>query len=57
MVRSMYPSPEEFRTTWASADTRAEALHELAKRGIDFDELAAASGQGQTQEPRLVRYP
>ena len=45
MVRSMYPSPEEFRTTWASADTRAEALQELAKRGIDFDELAAASGQ------------
>lgn len=45
MLRSMYPSPEEFRTTWANQDTRIEVLRELADRGIDFDELAVASNQ------------
>ena len=45
MLRSMYPSPEEFRTTWANQDTRIEVLRELAHRGIDFDELAVASNQ------------
>jgi len=48
MLRSIYPSPEVFRTTWAMQDTRVEALQELAERGIDFDELALASGQTDT---------
>ncbi len=45
MLRSMYPSSEEFRTTWVNQDTRIEVLRELADRGIDFDELAVASNQ------------
>ena len=37
MLRSIYPSPEEFRTTWAMQETRVEALRELAERGIDSE--------------------
>ncbi len=54
MMRSMYPSPEEFRTAWSSTDTRVEALRELAKRGIDFDELAAASGEADADPFDLI---
>lgn len=45
LLRSMYPSPGEFQTTWANQDTRIEAVRELAERGISFEELATASGQ------------
>jgi type I restriction enzyme R subunit len=48
MLRSMYPSPDEFRKTWASQDTRIEALRGLAERGISFEELAVTSGQADT---------
>ena len=54
MMRSIYPSPEEFRTAWSSTDTRVEALRELAKRGIDFDELAAASGEADADPFDLI---
>lgn len=45
LLRTMYPSAGAFQATWANQDSRIEALHELAERGINFEELAAASGQ------------
>lgn len=45
LLRSMYPSPGEFRATWSNQDTRLEALRELAAQGVSFDELATTSGQ------------
>jgi type I restriction enzyme R subunit len=45
LLRSLYPSAGEFQSAWANPDSRMEALRELAERGLDFEELAAASGQ------------
>jgi type I restriction enzyme R subunit len=45
LLRSMYPSAGEFQAAWANQDTRGEVVRELAERGINFEELAAASGQ------------
>jgi type I restriction enzyme R subunit len=45
LLRSMYPSAGEFQAAWANQDSRIEALRELADRGLNFEELAAASGQ------------
>lgn len=54
LLRSMYPSPGEFRTTWANQDTRVEAVRELADRGISFEELAATSGQSDADPYDLL---
>lgn len=43
-VRSLFPNREDLQTRWAKPDTRAEVLHELAERHINFDELIAATG-------------
>jgi type I restriction enzyme R subunit len=45
LLRSIYPSAGEFQAAWANQDSRIEALRELADRGLNFEELAAASGQ------------
>ena len=44
-VRTMFRSAGELRQAWANPDERAEIIERLAERGIDFDELAEATGQ------------
>ncbi len=44
-VRTLYRSASELRTGWADPEQRAEIIQKLAERGIDFDELAKAAGQ------------
>lgn len=44
-VRTLYPSAAEMRERWADPDGRSEIIARLEERGIDFDELASASGQ------------
>ena len=44
-VRTLYRSAAELRAQWANPEKRAEIIHRLAERGIDFDELAAATNQ------------
>jgi len=43
-VRSLFPDRDELQSRWASPDTRAEILRELAERHISFDELVASTG-------------
>jgi len=45
LVRSMFPTADEFKAVWANPDTRIDVVSELANRNISFEELAAASGQ------------
>jgi type I restriction enzyme R subunit len=45
MVRTLYPSAAELRKHWAKPDERNEIIDGLREKGIDFDELAAASKQ------------
>ncbi len=44
-VRTLYPSAAELRSQWADPERRSEIIDRLAERGIDFDELAAATQQ------------
>lgn len=44
-VRILYRTASELRTQWADPEQRAEIIHRLAERGIDFDDLAQAAGQ------------
>lgn len=44
-VRTLFASGEALRAAWASPDTRAEVLRELAERNIAFDELAKSANQ------------
>lgn len=44
-VRTMYRSAAELRAHWKNPEKRAEIIQQLAERGIDFDELAAAANQ------------
>ncbi|MBI3799958.1 MAG: DEAD/DEAH box helicase, partial [Deltaproteobacteria bacterium] len=44
-VRSLYPSAAAMRQQWANPDQRAEILSRLEERGINFEELAAATNQ------------
>jgi len=44
-VRTLYPSAAELRAQWADPQRRSEIIDRLAERGIDFDELAAATHQ------------
>ncbi len=44
-VRTLYTSAEEMRTRWADPDQRKEIIEQLRQRGIDFDTLAAATNQ------------
>ena len=42
-VRTLYPSAAEMKEKWADPEGRSEIIALLEERGIDFDELAAAS--------------
>ena len=44
-VRILYPSAPELRERWADPDQRSDIIRRLEERGIDFDNLAAATGQ------------
>jgi len=44
-VRTLYASAADLRARWAVPDQRAVIITALEERGINFDELAAASGQ------------
>lgn len=44
-IRSIYRNAAELRRDWADAGRRAEIIHKLEARGIDFDELATAARQ------------
>ena len=44
-VRTLCASPDELRARWADAGQRADIIHQLAERGIDFATVAAQAGQ------------
>jgi type I restriction enzyme R subunit len=44
-VRTLYPSAVDLREQWADPGQRAEIIALLEDRGINFDELAVASGR------------
>jgi type I restriction enzyme R subunit len=44
-VRTLCANPDELRARWADADQRAEIMHQLAERGIDFQQVAAQAGK------------
>jgi type I restriction enzyme R subunit len=44
-VRTLYPSVADLRRLWKVAEQRNEIIEELARRGIDFDELARVAKQ------------
>lgn len=44
-VRTLYRNASDLRTQWADPEQRADIIQRLADRGIDFDDLAQASGQ------------
>jgi type I restriction enzyme R subunit len=44
-VRTLCAGPEELRARWADADQRADIIHQLAERGIDFQQVAAQAGK------------
>ncbi len=44
-VRTMYTSADELRAKWSNPEERALIIEQLEDRGIDFDELIAATGQ------------
>jgi type I restriction enzyme R subunit len=44
-VRTLCASSDDLRARWADADQRAEIMHQLAERGIDFQQVAAQAGK------------
>jgi type I restriction enzyme R subunit len=44
-VRTLYPSAIELRRRWANPEQRSEVISLLEERGIDFEELASAANQ------------
>jgi type I restriction enzyme, R subunit len=44
-VRSLFARPEDLRACWADTTHRADIIHQLAERGIDFPQVAAQAGQ------------
>jgi len=44
-VKTLYPSAAELREQWSNPERRAEIINLLEERGINFDELAAATNQ------------
>lgn len=44
-TRTLYPSPTDLRNRWASPQQRAEIIAQFRERGIDFNDLTAATGQ------------
>jgi len=41
----MYPSADELRSKWSDPQQRKLIIEQLEERGIDFDELTAATGK------------
>jgi type I restriction enzyme R subunit len=44
-VRTLYPSAADLKRRWGEPKLRSEIVEALADRGIDFDQLAAATGE------------
>jgi type I restriction enzyme R subunit len=44
-VRTLYPSAVDLKRGWADPDLRAQIIDTLEERGIDFEQLALATGQ------------
>lgn len=44
-VRTLCASPNELRARWVDAGQRADIIHQLAERGIDFATVSAQAGQ------------
>jgi len=44
-VRTLCAGPDELRARWADPDQRAEIIHQLAGRGIDFQQVALQAGK------------
>jgi type I restriction enzyme R subunit len=44
-VRTLYPTGAHLREEWSDAERRAEIIHALADRGVDFAQLAAEARQ------------
>src|SRR6266487_1768361 len=44
-VRTLCAGPDELRARWADADQRADIIHQLAERGIDFQLVASQIGK------------
>jgi type I restriction enzyme R subunit len=44
-IRKLSTSPDDLRARWADAAQRADIIHQLAERGIDFAAVAAQAGQ------------
>lgn len=44
-VRTLYRTASDLRAHWADPERRADIIQRLAERGIDFDDLAKATGQ------------
>src|SRR6056297_281001 len=53
-VRSLYRNAAELRSEWADPQQRKEIIEKLAKRGIDFDELAVATEQPDADPLDLI---
>ena len=43
-VRTLFPSAAALRVAWQAPDTRADVIEELARRGIDFEDVASVAG-------------
>jgi type I restriction enzyme R subunit len=44
-VRMLCAGPDALRARWADADQRADIVHQLSERGIDFQQVAAQAGK------------
>jgi hypothetical protein len=40
-VRTLRASPDELRARWSDAGKHADIMHQLAERGIDFQQVPA----------------
>jgi len=55
-VRTLCPSLVDLRRRWADPDLRSDIIAKLEERGIDFDELRAATSQPEADPFDLLCY-
>lgn len=55
-VRTLCPSLVDLRRRWADSDLRSDIIAKLEERGIDFDELGAATSQPDADPFDLLCY-
>jgi type I restriction enzyme R subunit len=55
-VRRLYPKADDLRARWRTANGRDEVMHELALRGVTFDELAERTGLPEADPFDLLVY-